>query len=306
MHIRTLRLDEWDKVAALIHTSTNAWYMRHLGKRIFPDPPSVCRIFPEVYETLDPGCGRVIEDTSVGRLAASCFFHPRATHLSLGIMNVHPDFAGRGLARALLRDVCALADQRGLPVRLVSSALNLDSYSLYTRAGFAPRALFQDLIYDVPAGGPTHPPPGIGRVRPATLRDLPSLVALDTELAGVRREQDFRLFLNNPGGHWRLLVHEITGGGLTGYLASVDHPGCRMIGPGAAYDPAVALALIWRQWDQLRGRSPVLLVPAGATDLVAALYQRGARNCELHVLQSRGEIPSLRGIVMPTFLPETL
>ena len=306
IRIRRLRHDEWDAVAALIHRSTNAWYARNLNKRIFPDPPAVCRVFPETYERLDPGCCLVAEDAETGRMAGSCFVHPRATHVSLGIMNADPDFAGRGVARALLREVCAMADARALPVRLVSSAMNLDSYSLYTREGFVPRALFQDLICEVPAAGPTDPPPLAGCVRAATEQDLPALQALDFELAGVRREQDFRFFLANEAGCWRLLVLERPEGGIAGFLASVDHPGSLMLGPGAARDEDVAEALIWRQWDLLRGRAPVFLVPADAAGLVRALYRRGARNCELHVLQARGAIPELRGVVMPTFLPETL
>ena len=80
-----------------------------------------------------------------------------------------------------------------------------------------------------------------------------------------------------------------------------------MLGPGAARDAGAALALIWRQWDLLRGRAPVFLVPAAEGGLVRELYRRGARTCELHVLQARGPIPPpLTGLILPTFLPETL
>jgi RimJ/RimL family protein N-acetyltransferase len=306
MWIRPLREDEWDRIAALIHVSTNTWYARHLNKRIFPEPPSVCRIFPEVYERLDPGFCWVAEEEASGRLMGSCFVHPRETHVSLGIMNADPYFAGRGVCRAILREICAFADARGLPVRLVASAMNLDSFSLYTREGFSPRAIFQDMLLGVPAGGPPDTPPLAGRVRPAAERDLPEVEALDFELAGVRRPKDFRYMLADASGLWRLLVLEGAAGRLDGFLASLDHPGSLMLGPGAARDASVAEALIWRQWDLLRGKSPAFLVPAAATALVGALYRRGARNCELHLLQARGDIPPLRGIVMPTFMPETL
>jgi hypothetical protein len=49
----------------------------------------------------------------------------------------------------------------------------------------------------------------------------------------------------------------------------------------------------------------VFLVPAERSHLVAQLYGWGARNCELHLCQVRGEFQSFRGISMPTFLPET-
>ena len=306
MRIRTVTPDEWDRLASFIHQSTNAWYARNLNRGIFPEPASVCRIFPEVYERLDPGHCLLAEDEASGAWMASCFLHPRETHFSLGIMNTDPAFAGRGAARALLAEITRRADALGLPVRLVSSAMNLDSFSLYTRAGFHPRELFQDMIWQVPASGPADPPAWVDRVRPARASDLPALLALDLELAGVRREKDFRHFLANPEGCWSLLVAEAEGGGLDGFLGAIDHPGSRMIGPGAARAEAVAEALLWRQWQRFPGKAPVFLVPTRCTALVQSLYRRGVRNCELHMLQARGEVPPLRGVVMPTFMPETL
>jgi hypothetical protein len=35
------------------------------------------------------------------------------------------------------------------------------------------------------------------------------------------------------------------------------------------------------------------------------MYDWGARNCELHLCQVRGEFQPFRGISMPSFLPET-
>jgi hypothetical protein len=35
------------------------------------------------------------------------------------------------------------------------------------------------------------------------------------------------------------------------------------------------------------------------------LYYWGARNCEIHFAQVRGEYWSPSGVVMPTFMPET-
>ena len=92
-------------VAELIHVSTNAWYQDNLNRSIFQrDDASGCLVFPEVYEALDPGCCLVAEEEG-GRLMGSCFYHPRETHVSLGIMNAHPDFAGRGVAGALLAEI---------------------------------------------------------------------------------------------------------------------------------------------------------------------------------------------------------
>src|SRR5579863_4708737 len=158
MNLRPMRPDEWTKVAQIICHSTNRWYERAGKPAIFPHGPQSCLLFCEVYEDLDPGCCVVAEDEPTGHLMGSCFYHPRETHVSLGIMNVHPDYFSRGVASALLRFITDQADEVGKPLRLVSSAMNLDSFSLYTRGGFVPRAVFQDMLIPVPLEGLAVPP----------------------------------------------------------------------------------------------------------------------------------------------------
>ena len=303
MTIREMSSEEWDAVAELIHASTNAWYEKNLNRSIFQrDDPAGCLVFPEVYEALDPGCCLVAVDDESGRFMGSCFYHPRETHLSLGIMNAHPDFAGKGVARELLHEIVRRAGE--LPVRLVSSAMNLDSYSLYTRAGFSPRELYQDMF--LPAEKPRPPtPPTAERVRVATIEDVSAIVALEEEISGIRRAKDYEFFVNNAQGVWRVLVLEGEEEGLDGFLCSIDHPGSNMLGPGVMRSDEGALALIHAQLDAMPERQPVFLVPARAAKLIAGLYQWGARNCEMHVAQVRGESQEFRGISMPTFMPET-
>ncbi|MGK0187303.1 MAG: GNAT superfamily N-acetyltransferase [Verrucomicrobiales bacterium] len=308
--LRRLLPNEWDAIAELIHFSTNFWYEKHLNHGIFAGPTADARVFPEVYEAMDPGQCIVAVDEASGRLAGSCFVHPRETHFSLGIMNVHPDFAGNGVARMILDEIVQLADAAdaaGLPVRLVSSALNLDSYSLYTRAGFVPRALFQDMVASRPMAGET--PPGTDRIRPATLADVPAIADLEMELAHIRRERDYAHFVENAAGIWRLSVIESAERPkmICGFLASVNHPGSNLLGPGVMRSDADALALICAEIEHFQklGNSPVFLVPADRPQLVQELYRRGARNCELHVCQVRGHFTPFSGIVMPTFMPET-
>ena len=78
-----------------------------------------------------------------------------------------------------------------------------------------------------------------------------------------------------------------------------------MLGPGVARREEQAAALILRELNQYRGRQPLFLVPADCGHLVRLLYGWGARNCELHVSQVRGESVPARGVIMPTFLPES-
>lgn len=298
MILRNLENSEWREVAELIFRSTNSWYKRNLNRGCFPgSDASVCELFPRVYETLDPGCCLVVEIDGV--IAASCFYHPRESHVSLGIMNVSPHFGGRGLAGKLLDEIVKRAG--GKPVRLVSSAMNLDSYSLYTRAGFRPVALFQDMYF--PAGKALNF--GGQGVRQAEMADLERMVALEKELVGISRDGDFRYFLENKEKIWRGWVLEREGE-LKGFLFSVNHPGSRMLGPGVMRGEEDALALIAEGMKAFgESESPVFLVPASGEALIAALYQAGARNCELHLAQVLGEAREVQGVVMPTFMPET-
>ena len=304
MRLRAMERGDWPAVAELVHAGTNAWYEARGMGSIFRGPTSeVQELHCRVYEELDPGCCVVADDGE--RLLGSCFYHPRSTHVSLGIMNAHPDAFGRGVARRLLRYVVDLAREQKKPVRLVSSALNLDSFSLYNRAGFRPFAVYQDMLIEVPEEGLGARPAGIERVRASVESDAPRMAALEQELVGIEREADYRYFHENAQRVWRTCVSERLDGVLDGFLVSVAHPACTMLGPGVARDEATALALIVAQLDQLRGSKPVWLVPCDRPALTSALYALGARNCELHLAQVLGEAAPPSGVVMPTFLPET-
>lgn len=304
--VRTATPEDFDAVAELITVSTNYWYQTHGMPRIFTGLVSACRLFTDVYEDLDPGCCLLAIDSETGRIAGSCFYRIRPTHVSLGIMNAHPAYFGSGAARTLLNEIIAIADREAKPLRLVSSALNLDSYSLYNRAGFVPRLAFQDMFVSVPASGlPFAPPSDIAHVRPATMSDLDAIVALERDIQGIERAGDWRYFLENTRGIWKTYVFENAGGDLEGALGSVSHPASHIIGPGVARSQEVMAALLWSQLDSHRGTTPVFLLPATETSLVAHAYSWGARNCEMHFAQCRGEWFKPTGIVMPTFMPES-
>jgi GNAT superfamily N-acetyltransferase len=294
--------DRWE-VAEVICVSFNTWCQAHGRAPIFTGGPRSAVHFFDVYESLDPGCGVVAVSPESGRLAAVCFFHPRPTHVSLGIMAAHPNYFGRGAARRVIDYIVKEADRRKLPARLVSSAMNLDSFSLYTRFGFVAHTAYQDMLIAVPEEGflAAHRPKGIERVREATLADVPAIVELECEIAGIRRNQDFRYFLENREGFWHLSVYENEQGRLEGFMASSG----QMIGPGATRTSDQAVALLAAELDRCRGRSPVTLVPVACGALVAQMYQWGARNCELHFAQARGKCQPPAGLHFPTFLPES-
>jgi GNAT superfamily N-acetyltransferase len=296
--------DRWE-IAELICVSTNYWYQRRALPAIFPGGPESTAVFFDVYQALDPDNGLVAVNPTNGRIMGSCFYHPRPTHASLGIMNVHPNYFGRGVARALLDRLIAYTDNAKLPLRLVSSAMNLDSYSLYTRAGFHPRGAFQDMLISVPDDGLQLEMPGAEAVSEATLDDLPALVALDREMVGIDRSKDWQYMLENEDGFWHMSAYRNEEGTVEGFMASSGSPGCNMIGPGVARTAEQAAALVAAELDRHRGRMPVFLVPVDRPELVQQMYKLGARNCEMHFSQVRGEAQPIAGIHMPTFLPES-
>ena len=306
IRLRIMERGDWAEVSQLIRVSTNAWYQGAGRGPVFNCGPLEMELFCRVYEDLDPGCCVVAESIADGRLAGSCFFHPRPTHFSLGIMNVHPDFFGQHVASRLLRFITDRADAEGKPTRLVSSAMNLDSYSLYTRAGFVPRIAFQDMTIKVPREGLTHlPTVGAGKVRPARPADVPRMAELEFALVGIRREKDYRYFLENRESVWNTSVIESADGRMTGFLSSISHPASNMLGPGVARTQDAAAALILAHLDHHRDKSPVFLVPVECADLVRTLYSWGAKNTQIHFAQVRGPHTPPTGIIFPTFMPET-
>ena len=306
MHIRNIELGDREEVSRLIFESLNQYYTSiGRGPLMSGDPVEAASIFFDVYEDLDPGLGWVAVDA--GSILGVCFAHPRETHVSLGIMSVRADCFGKGIARRLLARVREDAAAQCKPVRLVSSLFNLDSYSLYTRGGFAPFQTFQDVLVAVPDSGlPAEPGLDALRARDATPDDIRAMSALEQSVSGISRVGDYRYFIENERAMWSVSVVESRdGSGLRGFLVSSGAPNFNMLGPGVALDDAASLALIHRELNRHPGRTPVVLVPVERQGIVAQLYRWGGRNIEFHVAQSDGMAPPLNGVCFPTFLPES-
>jgi len=306
--IRAMRPEDRWEVAELICLSTNYWYQVHGFPMIFAAGPQSTVFHFDTYHLIEGSSGIVAVDAETRHLIGSCFQHVRPTHVSLGIMNVHPNHARRGIAGALLRAIVEKAEAAGKPLRLVSSAMNLDSYSLYNRAGFVTFGVYQDMTLRVPPDGFREALAATSRVRPATLADRDAIVELEREVSCIERPGDFRHFLENRDGNWHVSVCEGAKdpARLDGVLVSCLHPACNMIGPGAMRDSESAAALLQAELNVNAGRSPVFLVPVAAAAVVRQAYAWGARNCELHFAQVRGGVNTrVNGIALPTFMPES-
>ena len=304
--IRRMDREDWPEVGELIYTSINYWYHTHGSGPKFLNGPESTQLFCKIYEDLDPGCCILVENPNTGRIAGSCFFHPRETHISIGIMNVHPNYFGLGAAKVIMREILDIAAKEEKPVRLVSSAMNLDSFTLYNRYGFTPRQIFQDMYMEVPSSGLNVDAPALsGRVRDAQPEDVPAIADLEMELVGIRRKGDFAYFIENTDNWWHGSVIEDENGNIDGFLFSVANAASNILGPGVARAEDQTLALLHAELNHHAGRSPVFLVPTDCRQLVDNLYGWGARNCEIHFSQTLGEWVPHTGIILPTFMPET-
>ncbi|MEZ5951647.1 MAG: hypothetical protein R3C12_21030 [Planctomycetaceae bacterium] len=104
----------------------------------------------------------------------------------------------------------------------------------------------------------------------------------------LRHEQDYRFFLENAVGNWKVWVSEAADGSIKGVLVVSLNPAMQMLGPGATTDEETALAMVQQASDELRGSTYVLLVPASASTLGVNTYRWGARNIESRVPGARG------------------
>jgi GNAT superfamily N-acetyltransferase len=298
--------DDRYEVAEVIYASINVWYANRGFPAIFKGGPQVTEVFYDVYNAVEPGCTVVAENPKSGSIMGSCFYHPRKHHVSLGIMTVHPNYYGYGVGSQLLKHIIEYTEQNDYPaLRLTQSALNLDSFSLYNKAGFVPRYAYQDMFINVPDSGMQQTTAGFDNVRDATLDDIPAMIALEEEVSGISREQDYRYCIENDLGIWTVRVYETPRGDVDGFMISCGHSAMNMLGPCVTRSETEAAALILRGLNSYPGRSPVFLIPVEKSELVHQMYDWGAKNCELHFCQVRGDFQPFAGVNMPSFLPET-
>jgi GNAT superfamily N-acetyltransferase len=302
--LRLATADDRDQIAALIRDSTNHYYETRLGApAIFPKDRLSTTAFVDLYTALEDSESILCIEAD-GTIIGSCFYHPRETHASLGIMNVHPEHFGKGVAKKLLKEILRRSKATQCATRLVSSCQNLDSYSLYTRAGFTPYEIYQDMLVAVPAEGFDVPEDHAVAIRNATRDDINAMAALELAISGISRRNDYRHFIENSDGLWHVSL-ALKNDKLIGFMISSAADACNMIGPGVAQDEGAAFRLVLTELNQHRGRTPVLLIPSRFSGLVKSMYSIGGRNCEMHVAQSTQSTPQPAGITLPTFFPET-
>ena len=214
--------DDRDRIGQVMCVSGNYWNAAHGLGEAFSEPESAAFQF-DVYKKLDvENLGFVAIDEETGAMAGLCFMHARPTHVSLGTLNIHPNWFGRGVARGLVNRIIDFAESYGKPVRLISSAVNIDSYALYNRAGFEPILTYQQMVMDVPTDGLDISHEHEAFVRDATLDDVPAMAALERELSGIDRTQDYEYLIRNEDGVWHMSVYESPKGEIEGFLGNTS------------------------------------------------------------------------------------
>jgi len=304
-HLQVSSKENELEIAELILVSTNCWYENNGKVAPFSCTAEDMKIYRQVYESIDEGCHLLMVDYTNDKVAASCFYHLRKSHISLGIMNVHPDYAGYGLASQLLKEIICISEREKLPLRLISSAMNLDSFSLYNKHSFKPEQIFQDMLIKVPEGGFAVEMKMKGHIRKAELSDVENVYELEKGLLGLDRKHDIEYLIKNEDKIWSSYVYINEAGDCEGFLSSVFHPATKMLGPGVMKNESITLALILTLLNEYIGETMLVLAPSKFPDLIKELYKIGAKNCEIHMTQVRGESFEQLGVSIPTFLPES-
>lgn len=307
MLLRPLTADDRSVYSHMLHRAFNTWYgARGWSSDYFACTPEQAGIFLDIYGDISPGRSIAAFDPGSGELMGACFYHPREHHVSLGIMSVSPDYFRRGVGRAMVNHIVDFTESNQYPaLRLVGSAINMDSFSLYNRSGFVPRGSYHDMVIAVPTGGLMVDYPLRKQVRDATLADIDAMAELEIEVSGISRINDYRYAIENPRGVLHAQVFENRDGSLDGFMVSIQCPALNMLGPCVARSEKATLALLLQATERFRGQVPLFVIPMDKRELVETLYGWGARNVETHLFQVRGKFQPFNGVSLPSFLPET-
>ena len=305
--LRPLRNSDIPEYTEMLYTSFNAWYWKHgWGKDYFGCKPQETSIFFDIYNDLTPGHSIAVFDNNTKRMMGACFYHPREYHVSLGIMSVHPDYWRRGVGKAMVDHIIRFTQENNYKsCRLVGSAINMNSFSLYNRSGFIPRVVHNDMVINVSADNQYARVSGEDRVRDAVIDDVAGMGELEMEVSAIRREMDYRYAIENPRRVLHASVYENDQQGIDGFMISVKHAALNMMGPCVARTEEIALALIRNELERFTGTWVLFVVPVEKRKMVEQLYKWGAVNVETHLNPARGAFQPFNGVTMPTFLPDT-
>jgi GNAT superfamily N-acetyltransferase len=259
----------------ICHDAFAALAIRH---GFVPDFPSVEVAVGAVSGLIEhPGFFSMVAERD-GRIVGSNFLDERSTIVGVGPITVDPEVQGSGIGRALMDAVLERSRERRVPgVRLLQSAYNNGSMSLYAKLGFDVREPFA-----VIQGGPL----GLGisgcTVRPASNADAEACNAVCARVHGHDRAGEL---LDALARGTASVVER--NGRITGYTTGVGFFGHSA---GETDDDVEALIGAAERFD-----GPGFLIPMCNTELLRWCLGRGLRVSSMMNLMTIGLYQEPRG-----------
>lgn len=298
MTVTIRRMQEGDipRVGAIMVSAFNDVFRRH-G---YPEPFSSVEIGTSLargYLSLEPEqCFTASQNGQDGQIVGSGFLHLRGNSAGIGPITVDPICQIKGIGRAIMQAVIDAGSQcRSL--RLVQDSFNVVSFPLYTKLGFVVRGTAASLV-----GHEVHATRAESvEIRECTAQDIGTLAALDTELTGIERGQDFHYFLNQPPQ-----LIGFVAGKPAGYLCCLRTGAGTFLGPAAATEQSVLRALILRAAELEQGKALRMRFPTRHAELLQELLALGFQVESLQTYMVRGpwEVPP--GVDLLALFPEAL
>ncbi len=223
---------------------------------------------------------------AAGHIVGSNFLSHHDAWGGIGPLSVTPRWQGRGVGRALMTAVLAVAEVREVPqVRLQQDAANMASLALYASLGFVARET--TVVMEVRATG--RPSSG---VRAATGADLEEIARLSQQHLQLSRRQEVAAAMDHG---FTVLVQDGPGG-LGGYFIA----GRR--GHGVATGEATMLTLIHAAACVLAPAPLRFFCPLREASLLCALLATGCQAAKMMTLMTRGPYASPDPIWLPSVL----
>ena len=295
MTVAIRRMQEGDvpRVGEIMVTAFNDVFRRHGYPEPFPSA-EVGISLAHGYLSLEPE--QCFTCSLNGQIVGSGFLHLRGNSAGIGPITVDPTCQRKGIGRAIMEAVIYAGSQcRSL--RLVQDSFNVVSFPLYTKLGFVVRGTAASLVgHEIHAARVASV-----EIREWTAQDIGMLAALDTELTGIERVQDFRYFLDQPPQ-----LIGFVAGKPAGYLCCLRTGAGTFLGPAAATEQSVLRELILRAAELEQGKALRLRFPTRHAELLQELLALGFQVESLQTYMVRGpwEVPP--GVDLLALFPEAL
>jgi GNAT superfamily N-acetyltransferase len=260
----------------------------------FPSPESGQHLV-ESYLAYPHARGVVVEAES-GRLVAIAFVHPRGATAGVGPVAVEPAHQARRTGR-LLMEALLEATPGVRSFRLTQDAFNNVSFALYHKLGFVVR----DVMLALERSTADLEPVDIAGIRPMRPEDVGPAAALDAQLTGINRPQDFD-FIRQIGDGFVLERR----GAPAGYLLRRLTGRYMTLGPAAAHTDEDLFALIAGAMAANPFHGVGLRALASRPAILNRLLAAGFRIGHLGTYMVRGAWTPPVGAHIPASFPESI